>query len=117
MTNQLISLMLEMDHLDIKVFFKNVELGHSRYESCKNVVLLFWKSTHQIVCSDCIVNHNETTQAKVVLAKEYSLCSVGTKEYYEFGIDFLSQLFIICCFQSNTSTKPLVIISDYGFFS
>jgi len=112
MATQLISLMLEMDHLDVEVLFKNGELGESRYESCKNVVLLFGKSTNQIVSSHWIINHNETTHVKVVLAEENSLCSVGAKEDYKFGIEFLYQLFIISCFQSNTSTEFLVIVSD-----
>jgi hypothetical protein len=112
MTAQLSSLMLEMDHLNVEVLLKYVELSQLGDESCKNVILLFWKSTHQIICSDCIINHNVTTHVKVVLAKEYCLCSVRTKQYYEFGIDFLSQLFIICCFQSNASTDSSVIVFD-----
>ena len=76
MAAQLSSFMFEVNDLNIEKLLKNVELAEFRLESCKNIVLLFGKSTHQVICCHSLTNDYISTHIKVILTKEYDLCFV-----------------------------------------
>lgn len=79
MATQFSSIMFEMDNLNIEKLLKNVEFTKSRFKSCEDIVLLFWKSAHQVVGSYSIRNKSISTHAKIILAKEDDLSFVRTK--------------------------------------